>query len=60
MELYRIFSKQLAIKLREVGFKIVRTEVNRYKPEFDVYLFEDSTSFRSAMEVINHSKVQNK
>lgn len=46
----KIFSRKLAIYLRERGFKIVRTEVNFMKPKFDVYIFEDSPALRNAME----------
>ena len=35
-----IYSKRIAIKLRELGFQIKRTEVNRSKPQYDCYIFE--------------------
>lgn len=49
MEIKKIFKRKMAIYLREQGFKIVGTEVNRKRPEFDVYLFEDSEGLRKAM-----------
>lgn len=37
----KIFSRKLAIYLRENGCKIIGTEVNKHKPNLDVYIFED-------------------
>ena len=34
-----VFSKKLAIILREAGFKILRVEVNKKYPQYDVYIF---------------------
>ena len=45
----KIFSKKFAIYLREHGFRIIGKEVNRYKPEFDVYIFSDTPELRAAM-----------
>lgn len=39
----------MAVYLRERGFKILGTEVNPNKPEFDVYLFENTPDFEAAM-----------
>ena len=49
MNIKKIFKKRMAIYLREHGFKIIGTEVNKKRPEFDVYLFEDSDDLRNAM-----------
>lgn len=49
MEIKKVFKRKMAVYLREHGFKIVGTEVNRKRPEFDVYLFEDSDGLREAM-----------
>lgn len=53
--IYKIFSRSIAIELRKKGFKIIKTEPNYKKPEFDVYFFEDTPEFR---EVLN--KIVNK
>lgn len=45
----KIFTRKLAVYLREHGCKIVGTEVNRHKPEFNVYLFEDTPELVKAM-----------
>ena len=49
---FKVFTKRLAIKLREQGFKIVRTEVNNKKPQFDIYCFEDSEELREAIKTL--------
>ena len=46
---FKVFTKRLAIKLREQGFKIVKTEVNNKKPQFDIYCFEDTEELRQAV-----------
>lgn len=47
----KIFSRKLAIYLREHGCKIIGTEVNRHKPNFDVYIFEDNETLQSTLAV---------
>lgn len=49
MKIKKVYTKKIAIYLREHGFKIVGTEVNKKRPEFDVYLFEDTPSLEEAM-----------
>lgn len=49
MEIKKIYTKKMAVYLRERGFKILGTEVNPNKPEFDVYLFENTPDFETAM-----------
>ena len=45
----KIFSRKLAIYLREHGCKIIGTEVNKHKPNLDVYLFEDNNNLQRAL-----------
>ena len=52
----KIFSRRLAVLLRCKGFKIVRTEPNFYKPQFDVYVFEDSNELQTALTEITQTK----
>ena len=47
---FKVFTRRLAIKLRERGFQIVKTEVNSKKPEFDIYCFEDTEELRKAVD----------
>ena len=45
----KIFNRRLAVELRKRGFDIIKTEPNFYKPEFDVYIFQDSVELQSAL-----------
>lgn len=49
METKKIYTRKLAYELRKMGFKILRTEPNPYKPEFNLYIFEDTPEFQEAM-----------
>ena len=50
MQHYKIFSKVLANRLCSLGFRMIGTEINNQKPWLYVYLFEDSTALRAAVE----------
>lgn len=50
--IYVCFSKMKAIKLRERGFEIVRTAVNRRFPQYDVYYFDNTPELQKAVEEI--------
>lgn len=50
-ETKKVFSRRLAVFLREHGCKIVGTEVNFKRPEFDVWLFEDNERLHEAFEL---------
>lgn len=56
MELKKVFSRKLALELRKRGFKIVGTEPNTYKPQFDVYLFQQSEELAEAMTEIHNNR----
>lgn len=45
-----IYSKRIAIKLRELGFQIKRTEVNRSKPQYDCYIFELTEELQKTLD----------
>ena len=49
----RIFTKKLAVFLRQNGCKIIRTEVNFKKPEYDVYVFEDTNKLQDLIAEFN-------
>lgn len=51
-EVKNIYSKRVAYELRKRGFKILRTEPSKFKPEFDVYIFENSQEFKKALSEI--------
>lgn len=46
---FKVFTRKLAIKLRERGFQIVKTEINNKQPQFDIYCFEDTNELRKAV-----------
>lgn len=52
----KIFTKKLAIYLRERGFKILGTEVNFKQPKFDVYIFEDTPELTEAILTYNANR----
>lgn len=52
----KIFNRKLALELRKRGFRIIKTEPNFYKPEFDVYIFKDSVELQSALTDITQKK----
>lgn len=49
---YKIYTRKLAYLLRQKGFEIIKTEINKNHPQFDVYLFTDTPSFRAALTTL--------
>lgn len=45
----KIFTRKLAIYLREKGFRILKTEVNFKYPQYDVFVFEDTPELLDAI-----------
>ena len=56
IKLCYVFSKAKAIKLRELGFRIVSRRPNFQYPEYDMYGFEDTPYFRKAFEEVTGCK----
>lgn len=52
----KIFNRRLALALRKRGFEIIKTEPNFYKPEFDVYIFNDSAELQLALTEITQNR----
>lgn len=52
----KIFNRRLALELRKRGFEIIKTEPNFYKPEFNVYIFEDSVELQLALTELTQKK----
>ena len=46
----KIFTKKLAVYLRQQGFIIIRTETNYKNPDFKVYVFVDSRYLQDAID----------
>lgn len=55
-KLYYVFSKAKAIKLRELGYRIVERKPNFQYPELDMYGFENTPDFRKAFEEVTGCK----
>ena len=53
----KIFTRKLAVYLREHGCRIITTEVNPYKPEFDIWVFEDNEKLQA--EIANYMNKKN-
>lgn len=47
---YKVFTKKLAIKLCDCGFKIEAVDRNNKKPWLYVYLFQDTEALRQAVQ----------
>lgn len=52
---YIIYTKRIAFKLRQKGFKFLRTGINPNHPQFLTYIFENSDEFQKEL-----SKLKNK
>lgn len=48
-KIYKIYTRWLAVELRKLGFKIIRTDINEYHPQFDVWVFEDTEELHQAI-----------
>lgn len=48
----KIFNRKLALELRKKGCEIIRTEPNRTKPHFDVYVFSDTPKLHKALDEV--------
>lgn len=48
----KIFNRKLALALREKGCEIIRTEPNKLKPQFDVYIFIDTPMLHEALDEV--------
>ena len=53
---YTIYTRWLAVELRKQGFRIIRTEVNEKFPQYDCWVFEDSTDLQIAISYLTKRK----
>lgn len=54
----RIYSKWVAYELRTRGHKVLRVEVNRNKPELDIWVFEmDDTLLADLTQITRSARV---
>ena len=49
MRTKKIYTRKVAYELRKMGLKILKTEPNEFKPEFNVYIFEDTPELQAAL-----------
>lgn len=47
---YTVYSKWLALALREQGFRLIRTGVNQNFPQYITYIFVDSPELQMAIK----------
>lgn len=47
---FKIYTRKLALALRNKGFQIVCVEPNWDKPTFDVYCFENTAELQQAVK----------
>lgn len=58
MNLYPIFKREFAMKLREMGNPIMDAATNKKNPNFVVYYFEETKKLKEDIENIkNNNKV---
>ena len=44
-----IYSKKLALALRQEGFELIGTDINKNYPQYDVYIFKDDEKLQEAI-----------
>lgn len=47
--LYPIFTRKIAFKLEQMGFKLVKIQENHKKQGYSVYFFEDTIELHQAL-----------
>ena len=53
---YTIYTKWLALKLREQGFRLIRTGVNPNFPQYITYVFEDNLDLHIAVRQLTQRR----
>ena len=51
-----IYMPWLAAELRRLGFRIIRTEVNPHRPQFDIYIFEETPELLEALTKLTNKQ----
>ena len=55
-----VFKRWIAVELRLLGYKIIRVEPNRLRPQYDVYIFEDDGHLGEIMNRLCQNRVRSK
>ena len=58
MNLYPVFKREFAIKLREMGNQIMDAATNKKNPNFVVFYFEETEKLKKDIEKIQDSNRQ--
>lgn len=45
-----VYTRRIALELRKLGFRIIRTEINPMHPQFECWVFEKSNELIAAFE----------
>ncbi len=53
---YTVYSKWLALALREQGFKLNRTGINKNFPQYITYIFADSPELQNAIKTLSEQR----
>lgn len=53
---YRVYTRWLAYELRKRGFPIIKTDINEYHPQFDVWIFEDTEALHQIIVQLTAEK----
>lgn len=53
---FTIFSRWLAYELRKQGFRIIRTDINKNYPQYNVWVFEDSEDLQIAIRQLTTNR----
>jgi hypothetical protein len=53
-----VYTKQLALSLRRLGYHIIKTEPNDRFPQFDIYYFEDAPGLQD--KILEYQKEKTK
>lgn len=56
MNYFIVYKPELAAKLIRQGFKLIKTEPSRKKPNFVVYVFENTLEFQLAFQALMENK----
>lgn len=55
MNLYPIFKREFAMKLREMGNPIMDAATNKKNPNFVVFYFEETEKLKNDIEIIQNN-----
>lgn len=53
---FTIYTKWLALALREQGFRLIRTGINQNFPQYITYIFEDSPDLQFAIRALSEKR----